>query len=179
LSIVTLAAVKVQLNIASTDTSHDLELLTYMDATTSAVEIVLGQAVALRTVTEDLELVGRRRFRLWTAPAIALVSVQSWDGAIVWDIANLRLDQDAGLVRVMAGAAPAGLVTAVYTAGLEQVTANIQLAALIIIQHLWETKRGVMGVRLGGDGEQFVPGLGFAIPRRAVELLGPRRPVVA
>jgi hypothetical protein len=70
-------------------------------------------------------------------------------------------------------------VLATYQAGYTTVPANIRLGALIIVQHLWETQRGMMGVQLGGDGETYVTGRGFAIPRRAIELLGPQLPGVA
>jgi hypothetical protein len=59
------------------------------------------------------------------------------------------------------------------------IQANVRLASKIIIQHLWETQRGTMGVQLGGDSDNYVAGRGFAIPRRAIELLGPQLPGVA
>jgi hypothetical protein len=36
-----------------------------------------------------------------------------------------------------------------------------------------------MGVQLGGDNETYVAGRGFAIPRRALELLDTQLPGVA
>jgi hypothetical protein len=62
------------------------------------------------------------------------------------------------------------------------IPANCTRAAAIIIQHLWETQRGVMGSRRFGGGQELdraLTGMGYAIPNRAKELLGQRAPVVA
>jgi hypothetical protein len=66
-----------------------------------------------------------------------------------------------------------------YQAGEVVIPDDYRLAALIIIEHLWETQRGTMGVQLGGDSEGYSPGRGFAIPRRALELLDTQLPGVA
>jgi hypothetical protein len=92
---------------------------------------------------------------------------------------SLRVDAGTGLVAVASGPAFTGALDVTYQAGLAIVPEDYRLAGLIIIQHLWETQRGTMGVQLGGDSETYMPGRGFAIPRRAMELLDPPLPGVA
>jgi hypothetical protein len=100
-------------------------------------------------------------------------------GSQTWDVNQLHVDGESGEVTVLSGPTFCGRILATYVAGESQVPPNVQLAGLIIIQHLWETQRGAMGVQLGGDSDNYVAGRGFAIPRRAIELLGPQLPGVA
>ncbi len=58
------------------------------------------------------------------------------------------------------------------TAGLSAVPAHVRLAALITVQHLWETQRGGRDRRFTGNEDAWNPGMGYALPRRALELLG-------
>lgn len=50
--------------------------------------------------------------------------------------------------------------------------APVRLAALFLISHLWETKRGPVSSQFDDDIVQ-VSGTAFAIPNRVLELLGP------
>ena len=182
MAIVTLAAAKAQLNINSTDTSEDIELQGYVDAATAAVETQLGQVVDPRTVVDQLDFPGGvTSFLLRSAPVISLTSLVALDGATTWTVGSsvMHVDALSGCVTVLSGPPVIGSVLATYQAGYTVVPANIRLAALIIVQHLWETQRGAMGVQLGGDSDNWMAGRGFAIPRRAVELLGPQLPGVA
>ena len=56
MAIVTLTAVKEQLNIPVSDTSQDAELQRYMDAVTAPVEEYLGQIVEQRQIRDELRL---------------------------------------------------------------------------------------------------------------------------
>lgn len=181
MSIVTLTDVKAQLNISASDTSDDVELQGYIDAATAAVETQLGQVVDQRTAVDRLDLVGSSVFLLQSTPVISLTSITSLDGTQTWSVSPsvMHVDSTSGCVTVLSGASVSGPVLVTYQAGMVAVPANVRLAGLIIIQHLWETQRSVMGVQLGGDQETYVVGRGFAIPRRAIELLGPQLPGVA
>lgn len=181
MGVVSLADVKKQLGIAADDTSGDAELQGYIDAATTPIEDQLGQAVEQRTFTDRLTLPsgGVRHFLLETVPVVSLTSVVSVDGTTTWDVSSLDADGPSGEVTVVSGPLVCGQVDATYVAGLSTVQPNVRLAGLIIIQHLWETQRGAMGVQLGGENEPWIPGRGFAIPRRALELLGPPLPGVA
>jgi hypothetical protein len=60
------------------------------------------------------------------------------------------------------------------------IRATDSLAAQIIIEHLWQTRRGARGgPRPGGMDTTLVHGLGFAIPNAALELLGTGIPGMA
>jgi hypothetical protein len=94
-------------------------------------------------------------------------------------VADLDVDADSGVVERFDGAFMRGPVQVAYVAGRAEVPANVQLAALIILQHLWRTRLG-SPVPSATVTEQtprvygaMVPS-GFAIPNRALELLGER-----
>jgi len=181
-AIVTLAQAKAQLNIDASDTAEDVELQGYIDAATAAVETQLGQVVDQRTVIDQLDFASSvTSFMLRSTPVISLTSIATLDGSQTWSVSRptMYVDSGSGLVTVLSGPPVMGSVLATYQAGYTAVPANIRLAALIIVQHLWETQRGTMGVQLGGDSDNYVAGRGFAIPRRAIELLGPPLPGVA
>lgn len=183
MAIVTLAAAKAQLNIAASDTADDVELQGFIDAATAAVETQLGQVVDPRTVIDQLQCAsGTQSFLLRSVPVLSLTSVTSLDGSLSWAVgpSGMHVDSASGLVTVLSGAALSGTVLVTYQAGMTVFPANYRLAALIIIQHLWETQRGTMGTVMGGgDDSGYVAGRGFAIPRRAIELLGTQLPGVA
>ncbi|HEY9375175.1 hypothetical protein [Streptomyces sp.] len=178
--IVSLADARAQLNFGATETSDDDELRGYIGAATGAVEKALGRIVVRRSFTDRFIVSGAAaELLLRNVPVLALTSVVSADGATTWDPDSLDVDEETGLVTVMAGPAFTGALDVTYQAGEAVIQENYRLAGLIIIQHLWETQRGTMGVQLGGDGETYVAGRGFAIPRRAIELLDSQLPGVA
>lgn len=180
MSIITLDDAKAQLGIAASNTGDDAELQGYVDAITGVVEQHLHEVVERRTVTDELELCGRRSFRLWSAPVISLTSLASLDGATAWDVDDLHVSP-SGLVRVMSGSAPYGWVRATYEAGYEVVPDRYVRGALVILQHVWETQRGTMGPPVGviGHEEAYDPRYSFSIPRKALEWLGCGRPLIA
>ncbi|MFJ6841349.1 phage head-tail connector protein [Streptomyces griseoluteus] len=182
MAIVTLADAKAQLNIPADDTSDDAELLGYVAAAAAAVEKETGRVVERRVFTDQVP-VGRpcRTILLPHVPVAELISLTSVDG-YAWDVSAgaVVLDADSGAVTLLTGPPFSGTVVAVVEAGPAVVAPNDRLAGLIIIQHLWQTQRGTMGIQLGGDSESgYVPGRGFAIPRRAQELLANPLPGVA
>lgn len=182
MSIVTLAVAKAQLNILPDDTSNDVELQGYVDAATAAVEKQLGRIVEPRTITEAYDFGnGTTSFLLRAVPVISLTSIVSLDGSQTWTVAApvMYVDGASGSVTVLSGPPLVGQALVTIQAGMQSIGANVRLAATIIIEHLWETQRGQMGVQLGGDGETYVSGRGYAIPRRAIELLGDPLPGVA
>jgi hypothetical protein len=75
------------------------------------------------------------------------------------------------------------LLRVVYQAGSTSVPARYTGAARIILRHLWESQRASIGAgkrtRSGmvDDSMQLVAG--YAIPRAAADLIGPRGPLVA
>jgi hypothetical protein len=57
---------------------------------------------------------------------------------------------------------------------------HITGAARIILQHLWRTQRAGRRGGVAGGGDDYavtepIPGIGYAVPNRALELLAPDR----
>ncbi|MGV9242617.1 hypothetical protein [Streptomyces sp. NPDC003710] len=178
-----LADAKKQLNNPATSTGDDDELRTYVEATTTAVEYFTGPVVP-RTVTEVTQG-GTERMLLHTTPVLSVTSItgiEPWQLAI--PVSALDVDADTGVLRRNDWLAfwP-GPYRVVYQAGRSSVAANIALAGKLILQHLWRTQygasRGLTGI---GGGEDYavteqIPGLGYAIPNRALQLLQGERDI--
>jgi hypothetical protein len=181
-AMVSLNDAKAQLNMDVTVHEFDDELRDFIAGVTGAVEDYKRQAIVRRTVTDELDLCGgARRFRVKSAPVISLTSVISWDGAITWDVTQMRVSP-SGLVRVMAGGPVTGLVDVLYIAGLLQIPARYKRGALVVLQHAWETQRGpgtaASGV-IGTEEHWRQPGEFFTIPDKAKEWLGAPSPMMA
>lgn len=189
MGIVTLDEAKRALRIVN-DTTDDAEIQAYCDGITAAIEDYKHEVIEQRTIHEDVDLgghwahpFGARRFRLWSAPVISITSVTSVIGGTVWDVSNLRVTADSGLVRVIGGPPLQGLVEVVYEAGYETVPDNYKRGALVVLQHVWETRRGVGSAPrssvIGMEEERhYDPRYSYSIPRKALEWLGAPRPVV-
>lgn len=170
--LMSLATMKAHLNITSS--ADDEELRGYMEAATEVIERHLGETVARATVTGETHQVGRGRTRVtldrW--PVLALTAVTSGDGAHTYDVDDFIVDRATGIVT---GPAMYGTVAVSYLAGPAQVKSSYALAAQIIAAHLWETQRNAgVGQQTGFGGEEIMAssGAGYAIPHRAMELLG-------
>jgi hypothetical protein len=172
-----LAMARRQLDNLSTSSASDEELQLWVDASITAVEKARGEAVDVREFVDELPVAGGS-VTLAHIPVVSLTSVVGAGTAASWDVADLRVSP-SGVVVATSGPALSGTVVVAYTAGQADPPANYAIAGLIILQHLWEARRGTMGPRRGGDDEVYVPQLGYAVPRRATELLGLSLPGVA
>lgn len=175
--IISLADAKAQLN--SNTTVNDEELRTYVEAATGVIERHLGIAVVRRSRTE--EHIVRNGLVLNWSPVVAVTSMALVDGTYTWNVADLHWSP-AGVVTSPFGVAPYGHVTVTYTAGTPIVPEEYALAARIIVQHLWQTQRPERGAssRSSSLGDSMgYQGAGFAIPNRALELLGSGLPGLA
>lgn len=175
--LVSLASAKAKLDIPATDSSSDEELREFIEATTAAVEFFVGP-VARRTVQQVVRG-DRDAWVLHTTPVLAVTAItplQTWQQAI--DPSVLDVDTHTGILRRTDGLwFFSGDYRVTYAAGRALVPPNVSLAARLILQHLWRTNfgasRGLAGI---GGGEDFlateqVPGFGYAIPNRALQLL--------
>jgi hypothetical protein len=181
-TIVSVAAVKRHLGKSDTDTGDDEELREFIEAATAVIEEHRAETVVRRTVVEDMQVSCAVVVQLGTSPVQSLTSVATVDTTTTWDVADLHVSP-FGVVTVLSGAPLQGLVRFTYVAGYTVVPANYTLAAKIIAGHLWETQQQPgLGPRgpFGAEPDMLSPtGRGFAIPNRAVELLGRRPPRVA
>lgn len=177
MALITLDDAKAQLGL--TTSSNDAELQGYINALTAVVEGIVGP-VENRTVTETVNGRGPA-LSLLQRPVVALTSVTpQLSGGTTLDVAQLYVDGATGIVQRLDGAHfYGGPWTVVYTAGRGTVPPTIRLAALILLQHLWRTQYGASrGLASIGGGDDFsvtepVPGFGYAVPNRVLQLLEP------
>lgn len=173
-AILDLAAAKETLSITGSD--HDVRLAGYVAAAVETVNELCGPTDPT-PVTETVDGVGA--IVLTTTPVLRLTSVTGHGGGSL-DVSTLRIVSPlSGVVRPYVGRLPGDVWTVSYLAGRPTVPAAIVTGAKIILQALWATQRGPTRGARGDDTEMSaVPGLGMAIPRRALlaldkHLLGP------
>jgi hypothetical protein len=179
--LVTLDDVKQHLDISRS--TADAELMDYLEAATTVVEQYIGPVLP-RTYVE--KHAGGDRLVLFHPPVLSLAAVDRWfpNGfGMTYDVTTLMFDPDTGIVYRNNGFPFYwGPFKVTYTAGLTVVSQNVRLATLIIIAHLWKTQRPLPPKIPGTTRpeETAVPaGMSYAVPRRALELLGKRRVVIA
>jgi len=171
--IISLPGAKKHLNIPVTSTSDDDELLDWIAGITRVVEFYTG-AIVPRTVVEYQK--SARVIRLNQRPVISITSITPYGiSGSSYGPSQVKVTDD-GAVRLLTGGWIGGYgdLEITYKAGRHSVPPNCVQAAKIILAHLWETQRGPGGSPLtGGDEVSFVPGFGFAVPNRAIEMLRP------
>lgn len=180
MSIITLDEARRALQIPDNDSSVDDELQAYVDAITTVVEAHVGEVIERRTITERVRLRrGQVQFALRSVPVVSLTSLTSLLGT-VWSTAGMDIDPDTGTVEVFRGVIPQGTAIAVYEAGYEVVPENYKRGALVVLEHVWETMRGVGGAFSGviGEEERLNRLWMYDIPRKALEWLGEPAPGV-
>ncbi|MEV0183812.1 hypothetical protein AB0I54_31690 [Streptomyces sp. NPDC050625] len=173
-----LADAKGQLDIPAASTGDDEEILDYIAATTAAVEYFVGPVVQ-RTVQQVLSG-DCAAWVLHTTPVLAISSVaavQAWQLDVPVQV--LDVDAETGIVRRTDGLwFYSGTYRVTYTAGRTAVRPNVSLAGKLILQHLWRTQYGAARGPSAADDfsvTEQVPGFGYAIPNRALQLLQPDR----
>lgn len=178
-SIISVADARQQLNMVSN--ASDEELRQVVSAATVAVENYLKRAI-VRATRVDYRTVrtGQALCLAWT-PVLSLTSVATVDGSS-WNVADLFVDPNSGIVSTLNGASPSGRLAVTYVAGMAYIPPNYREAAEIIAQHLWDAKRGTKGSPFPGGLDTPGAGItsfGYSIPNRAKELLGNPPPLVA
>lgn len=185
MAIATLSETKSQLNIESSNTAHDEELGTFIDSADAVVERYRGEVVVQREVVDYKQIDHPRPWlTLASTPVDSLTTITDLDTSQTWDITKIQVEPTVGTIQVLTERNFSGYLEIVYDAGYALVPHNYKLAALIIIQHLWSTQRGSIGPPAIGNLESTIQGggtaaMGFAIPNRAIELLGGKFPGVA
>ncbi len=169
---------KDQLNIPQATATYDSELQAYIATIETSLEGATGGPLVNRVVTERGELDGTCTvLQAQQRPVVSVTSITPVATGIAADLsAGLDIDKGAGIIRALGGRTLGSswdaAVTVVYVAGWGTVMpAAFNLAGRIILAHLWETQHGPSGRPGMGGEEVLLPGWGFAIPTRAVELL--------
>jgi uncharacterized phiE125 gp8 family phage protein len=155
---VSLAEVKAGLTMSSSITTNDVELQTFINAATSAIEKLIGP-MSVQTVTEEIDVHGPQ-IVLTYMPAVAVtsVSIEPWLGATpVDDTAAWRLNPMTGVLRrrVVGGSlpwyGPGSIFTITYTVGRAQVSDDIKRAVIMQVAEMWKTQRGASPLPSAGE----------------------------
>lgn len=178
--IVSLSQTLHKLRLASPSAADIEDVREYMAAATAVIERHRGEVVAPRSVTELVEGCGQSLILPHT-PVISVTSVTRLDGVSIDPTGLVVVKPNAGIVRYRSAGWFSGLHQVVYTAGRAIIPSNYVRAALIIIEHLWQTERPFAAGMDGAydDSMTVVRGMGFAVPNRAIELLGKPSTMVA
>ena len=185
--ICTVAEAKLQLG--KTASADDTELQSYIDSVTAPIEHLVGPVMSA-TETEwhlpETQWLFVRRL-----PMVSITTVTAYEGTTARTYTAAADPSAAGsytylleagqgkLTRLTTGGGEScwdGRVKVVYTVGYSTIPTDLNLAARIIVAHLWRTQNGGAGLpSLSDEPEVEVEGFGYAIPNRARELLMARR----
>lgn len=165
------------------DASDATELQAFVEAITPVVERWTGLVIEKRAVTVTGSFNGARSAVLSKVPINTLTLIASLDGNTTWDVSDWSIaDARSGII-VTSGSALRGDVRFTYDAGYDDdaIPGEYKQGALVILQHVWETQRGVGGVGSGVIGEEELHDrlYSYSIPRKALEWLGSESVTVA
>jgi hypothetical protein len=169
-SVVSLQRVKTHLNI--TASTHDGELQSVIDASEAAIAEKCGPLVSTATTARIRG--GCYGLVLPVIPAISLTSVTPADSTAL-TLADLYLDTEAGVVTYNSCAEfTARYYDVVYNAGRTTCPADLQLAVLEMVRHLWGSQRSPALYPGSSVTEGPVtPGSAYLMPYRVQELITP------
>lgn len=172
--VATLAEFKAWLN--RSDATDDTELTTVLTAASEWVEWRIGGPLAVTGFTESIRCPNGWALVPHNKPLVSVTSI-TWErtGAISLDPTAFKVDTDANLIRFYWGV-QTGWYVVVYTAGLASIPSRVKTAGLEVARHLWLVQNGSSG--RGYPGDEMPTPMGFAIPRRAEELLAAGGPVM-
>lgn len=166
------------LNITQSSTGDDAELARFIDAASEAVEMYTGQVVSPRQVTERHTVPDSGLVLLRCCPVLSVVEAVPSGASESVDVSGIVVDPTVGQLDVRA-AGLGGDVEFTVMAGMPSPPQRYVAATLIIVAHLWQSQRvSTVGAApsFGNDGLPALAGFGFALPNRALELLGGRAP---
>jgi len=178
--VLSLQDAKQMLNIPPSNTANDAEIDSWVASIESGLERFTGGPVVNRSVTERVEATaGFTRLLLRQRPIVSVDSITSESSGGALSLTDIKFDPLTGVVQRALGWPLVGPFFAWqpwfvvgYTAGWgTAVPAAFNSFARIVIQHMWETKRGPLAMPMAGELPVAVPGFGFAIPNRAAEML--------
>lgn len=174
-TVVPLGDAKAALNIPLSSTADDDELRRMISSVEANLERLTGGPIVNATVTERIDQDNSPwEFRLTRRPVVSVTSITDVTNNTALDVSALDVDPYGAIVRRKDGQqffTNNGVATVVYTAGWGTgVPAAIAEAALIMVQHLWQTQRGPAGSPVFG-GQQIVTTPVAEWPAEALTLL--------
>lgn len=156
-----------------TSPAYNDELTDFISGAEEAVLFICGQ-VDETEVTEAIQACGA--IALNKTPVLEVTSVTGdyWGAQ---SMANLRVNLDSGVIRAKGNVQvlPDDTYVVVYTTGRTVAPAAMKQAVKIILKHQWTTLRNSPNGRQSAvqDDATFVPGLGYAVPNAALQMLTP------
>lgn len=194
-TIVSLMEAKEILKLTGT-TSEDAILQGYNAAATEVAELYCGTVVT-RQFTTVVRAQGRvlvlpkspvrtdlgtaldpsgRRDGSTTNGLVSITPLMTY--GFMYDLNQLLVDPDTGLVRHNAGLPffysgdPYAQFLATWWAGRKVIQSGIYEGAKIILEHLYQVRRGGTSAQdvAAGESTTFIPAVGFAVPNRALQL---------
>jgi hypothetical protein len=136
-----------------------------------------GGPILNRSVTERVEVgAGYKTLTLRQRPVVSVTSITDIAAGTAIPTTDIDVDTVTGIVRrklELPWWSRGPFYSVVYVAGWgTSVPGPFNAAARIIFGHLWATQHGPsQRPSLGGTEDVTLPGWGFAIPNRAIELL--------
>lgn len=165
-------------HLSKTSSADDDELRSWIESITAGIEGYCGPVI-VRTVTERIDFRRASSVALRAVPVLEIVSVAALHtGGTGYAPGDLDLDPETGIVRRLDGGMLSGPLVFTTLAGRRIVPASLTSAARIILRHLWQTKQGPQRPQRGTgdfDVNEPIPGFGYAIPNRALQLMEPHR----
>lgn len=166
------------LNIQQTNTTKDSTIQAMIDTIEASIEMITGGPLLTRTIVERVEvtdyytsLVLRKR------PVVAVQSIVDVSSGVTLPTVSLDIDTNSGIVRRVLRLpflSWGPYYTVTYTAGWgTTLPPAFNVAARIILMHLWKTEQGPQYRPYAGEEETMLPGMSYAIPNRALEILRP------
>ncbi|MGH3672193.1 MAG: hypothetical protein ACRDSH_16425 [Pseudonocardiaceae bacterium] len=175
--LISLADARETLRLTSTD--QDERVRSMVAAATAVIERHLDEVVAPRTFVEDYTNVKPGPYlALRRTPVISVSSIVAVNALYTWQPSDFHVNADTGLLTTLPSAWSLwGDIQVTYLAGRAVVPENYQEACKIIVQHMWQTRRGAAGTAVPAGMADTMHlsgrlGWGYAIPNAAMELLG-------
>jgi hypothetical protein len=200
-AIISLADCKQTLSIDAANTDDDDELRAKLRAVTHSIQLYMHTQYVPVQVTEwhnwPAHLIPweRPRLRLGSGstvlpPGGQAVPIMSFSSLITYGPQNqvvttydtvnsMTVDRETGLVTVFNGPPLAGRMQAIWTAGMTVIPGNVIEGSKVLLQALWESRRGPGGLNGVIGPEEMADFRHYTgMPRKVMELLGQPRPVV-
>ena len=178
-AVLSLQDAKTTVNINPATTVYDAELQSMIDTVTASLETITGGPAFNRTVTEYAYLSGDLRvLTVRQRPVVSVTSITDISAGTPMSIVDIDVDPVAGIIRRKLDLPFWSFLSTryqiVYTAGWgTAIPAAFNVAARLIVNHLWRTARGPGLAPIPNEDMTFLPGMSYAIPNRALEVMRP------
>jgi hypothetical protein len=186
--VISLGDARAELNLDATETVNDDELRLYVAATTQIMVDLcspLNIAVLPSSRVEEHEPAGSQlvlRRKSPTTPTSAIEYIGTAAYTIAYSATpnaggdSFTYEPQTGILTRRVGGVPyrwRGTVQVSYTWGSTEINPRVVLAARALVAHLWSIGNRGWRPSFGGNEAIMQTPMGYAIPRRVVEMLDP------